>query len=231
MELQRGNEQLETLNQTLNDPEELKKYKEAGDHYDPAPLPRLLGAWLVWWGNIVYGREPSYLKFRAVEVIARVPYHSWGSAAFTLLTLFYSNEQKAMHLSKVATYARLAGDNETMHVVVISGLAKNEEHAGVVRHTLVPMLFAFFYFCWSYILYFVKPRYSYDLNYMFENHAFEQYSRFLETHGEELQKKPMHSEFLAWYGRHPRTQYEFFLSVRNDEIIHRNTSIQEINCR
>lgn len=228
MELQRGNEELEALNKTLNDPEELRAYKEPYDSYRPALLPRLLGRFLVFAGNLVYGKEPSYMKFRAVEVIARVPYHSWSSAAYTMLTMFYTNEHKAKRLSEVAKYARLAQDNETMHVVVISQLAAHEERAGMFRHTLIPMLFAFFYFWWSYVLYLVNPRYSYELNYMFEGHAFEQYDRFLETCGEELKKKPIASEFLEWYGRHPRSQYEFFLSVRNDEIIHRNTSIREI---
>lgn len=228
MELQRGNEELELLNKTLNDPEELTAYKKPYDQYHPALIPRLLGTWLVWCGNVVYGKEPSYLKFRAVEVIARVPYQSWSSAAYTFLTFFYSNEQKALRFSEVATYARLAQENETMHVVVISHLAKTEQRAGIITHTLIPMIFAFFYFWCSYVLYFIHPRYSYELNYMFENHAFDQYSRFLEKRGEELKKKPMQSTFLDWYGRHPHTQYEFFLSVRNDEIIHRNMSVQEI---
>ena len=228
MELQRGNEELEALNKALNDPEALKAYKEPLDSYPVSFLPRILGLSLVWCGNLVYGKEPSYLKFRAVEVIARVPYHSWASSAYTLLTLFYSDEKRALSLSNVAKYARLAQDNETMHVVVISQLAKGEEKAGLIRHTLIPMIFAFFYFWWSYVLYLVNPRYSYELNYMFENHAFEQYSRFLETRGEELKKNPVRSEFLDWYGRYPRSQYELFLSIRNDEIVHRNTSIHEI---
>lgn len=228
MELRRGNEELEKLNKTLNDPHILEGYKKGYDHYRVSFVPQLLGAWLVWCGNVVYGKKPSYLKFRAVEVIARVPYQSWTSAAYTLLTLFYSDEQKALRLSNTTKYARLAEDNETMHVVVISQLATKEERAGTIRHTLVPMVFAFLYFWWSYFLYLINPRYSYELNYMFENHAFEQYSLFLKECGEELKKKPIHSEFLTWYGRHPSNQYEFFLSVRNDEIIHRNTSIQEI---
>lgn len=229
MELQRGDTDLEALNEALNDPQALEDYKRPFDNYKPAALPRLLGQWLVWSGNLVYSREPSYLKFRAVEVIARVPYQSWSSAAYTLLTLFYSDEKKAMALSNATKYARIANDNETMHVVVISQLAKGEERAGFFRHTLIPMVFAFFYFWWSYFLYLINPRYSYELNYMFENHAFEQYSLFLEKRGEELKKKPMMSEFLGWYGRHPRSQYEFFRSIRNDEIIHRNTSIKEID--
>jgi hypothetical protein len=229
MELTRGDTDLEALNQALNDPQALSDYKRPFDSYQPAGLPRFLGNWLIILGNTFYGHEPSYLKFRAVEVIARVPYHSWASAAYTLLTTTYTDEKKAMRLSNVAKYSRIAQDNETMHVVVISQLAKKEgEKAGYFLHTLIPMLFAFFYFWWSYLLYLVNPRYSYELNYLFENHAFEQYDRFLETRGEELRKKPIDSEFLTWYGRNPRSQYEFFLSVRNDEIIHRNTSVKEI---
>lgn len=227
----RGDTDLEQLNVALNDSAQLEAYKKPFDDYKPAAMPRALGNFLVWSGNLFYGKEPSYLKFRAVEVIARVPYQSWSSAAYTMLTMFYTDEKKAMALSKVSDYARIAQENETMHVVVISQLAKREQQAGFFRHTFIPMWFAFFYFWWSYFLYLINPRYSYELNYMFENHAFEQYSEFLEKKGDELRKKTVESDFLTWYGRNPRSQYEFFMSVRNDEIIHRNTSLKEIDGR
>lgn len=228
MELVRGNEELEKLNQELNDPERLKNYKLIYDTYHPAFLPRLLGGFLVGCGNLLYGREPSYLKFRAVEVVARVPYHSWSSAAYTLLTIFYKDEKRALKLAEVTRFARLSQDNETMHVVVISHLSAAEERPRFLLHTAVPMCFAFFYFWWSYVLYLANPRYSYELNYIFEQHAFEQYSRFLDIRGEELKKKKIESKFLNWYGRHPENHFEFFRSVRNDELIHRNSSIDEI---
>lgn len=228
MEHTRGDAQFEKLNASLNDPHILATYKKAYDHYHTSLMPRLLGRLLVWCGNTVYGHEPSYCKFRAVEVIARVPYHSWACAAYTFMTMFYSDEDRALRLSETARYARLAQDNETMHVVVISHLAREHEHAGLVRHTIIPVIFAFFYFWSSYLLYMIKPRYSFELNYHFENHAFDQYSRFLELHGEVLKNRPVRSKFLAWYGRQPENQYEFFRSVRNDEIIHRNSSVEGI---
>lgn len=224
-----GNSELEALNQELNDPEQLKSYKEPYDAYKPLLLPRILGTFLVTCGNIVYGKAPSYLKFRAVEVIARVPYHSWEHAAFTLLTLFYADEVRAMRLAKITKYARIAQDNETMHVIVVSQLAEAHEHVGFIRHTLIPMLFAFFYFTSSYILYLIRPRWSLELNYLFESHAFEQYDQFITEHENELKNKPILSDFLTWYGRNPINQYDFFRSVRNDEIIHRNQSIHDID--
>lgn len=221
--------ELEILNKKLNDDSFLIEYKKQYDGYKTSLFAHLLGKLLVWCGNFVYGKEPSYLKFRAVEVIARVPYHSWTSAAYTLLTLFYTNEEKALKFSNVATFSQIAQDNETMHVVVITQLAKKEEKAGFIRYTFIPMFFAFFYFWASYILYLINPRYSFELNYLFESHAFEQYNRFLENHDKDLKNKSITSNFLKWYGRSPKNQYEFFLSVRNDEIIHRNTSIDEIS--
>lgn len=228
MRLERGNTEFETLSKELNDPETLRAYQAKYAEYRPALIPRLLGHVLIWSGNLFYGKDPSYMKFRAIEVIARVPYHSWASASYTLLTLFYTNEKRAMALSNMSKYAREAQDNETMHVVVISCLAAKYGRGGVIRHTIIPMLFAFVYFWASYLLYLVYPRYSFELNYLFENHAFVQYSRFLEQNEEELMRKGFQSTFLEWYGRYPRNEYEFFLSVRNDEIIHRNTSIEEM---
>ncbi len=225
MELVRGNERLEQLNKELNNPTVLAECRAPYDGYRTSFVPRLLGTFLVACGNLVYGEEPSYLKFRAVEVIARVPYHSWASAAYTLLTRYYTDEARALALSNVAQHARFAQDNETMHVVVISCLAEQEGEAGAFRHTLIPMLFAFFYFWASYWLFLINPRYSYELNYLFEDHAFKQYDCFLNERKEELSGKAIRSEFLDWYGRNPRSQYEFFMSVRNDELIHRNSSV------
>lgn len=222
-----AHDEFEKLVQSLNDPESLRAYKEPLDHYLTSFLPRLLGGALIFFGNLVYGK-PSYLKFRAVEVIARVPYQSWSSAAFTLLTLFYTDSKRALRLSTISRFSRFASDNETMHVVVISELAKKEEPGGLIRHTLIPMSFAFFYFWMSYVMYLINPRWSLETNYLFEQHAFDQYSLFLRDNEALLKSKSIESEFLAWYGRHPRSQYEFFESVRNDEIIHRNQSIHEI---
>lgn len=220
--------ELEQLNASLNEAETLMQYRAPFDHTCISLLPRLFGSFLISCGNLVYGERPSYLKFRAIEVIARVPYHSWTSAIFTLFTLFYSDEARALKLSTLSRFAHLAADNETMHVVVVSALARMHERAGFFRHTLIPMLFAFLYFWVSYVLYLIYPRYALQINYLFENHAFEQYAEFLERCGSELAHRPIDSEFLSWYGRHPRSQFEFFRSVMNDELIHRNRSIREM---
>ncbi len=97
-----------------------------------------------------------------------------------------------------------------MHVVVISQLAKREERSSYLHHTLVPLLFAFGYFWMSFWLYLINPKYSFELNYLFEDHAFHQYSDFIIANEMALKAKPVESAFLAWYGRTPADQYEFF---------------------
>lgn len=228
MELVKDDQSLEKLNQELNDEVFLENYKKHYDNYKVAFIPKLLGNALVFLGNLFYGYTPSYLKFRSVEIIARVPYYSWASCSFTLMTLFFSDEKAALKYSQVARFASFAQENETMHVVVISHLANIEQPAGFIRYSLIPIIFSFFYFWVSYFLYFINPKYSYQLNYMFENHAYEQYDKFLKNHTESLKSKKIESIFLDWYGRSFENQYDFFQSVRNDELIHRNTSIDQI---
>jgi hypothetical protein len=221
-------ETYERLVESLNDDAALAAYKAPHDRYRPGLVPRILGALLIASGNLVYGRAPSYQKFRAIEVIARVPYHSWASMAFTLLTLHYADEARAMRLTTISRFAEFAADNETMHVVVISGLARAHEKAGFVRHTLIPVAFGFFYFWASYLLYALSSRAALELNYLFEHHAFVQYDEFLARYGRELARCSIDSPYLVAYGRNPRSQYEFFRSVRNDELVHRNRSAREI---
>ena len=79
------------------------------------------------------------------------------------------------------------------------------------------------------ILFQWEHKYIYgELNYHFEQHAFDQYNEFITEHEEELKRKTVTSAFLDWYGRKAVNQYELFRSIRNDELIHRNRSIREI---
>lgn len=218
----------EKLVQELKDPELRQQYADPLDRYRTGIVPGILGWLLVTAGNTFYGKKPSYLKFKAVEVIARIPYQSWESAAYTMLTAFYGNEKHAIRLCRMAAFGRFAQDNETMHVVVISSLVRKKGRDAFFRHTLVPLLFSFFYFWVIYLIYMFSHRAALELNYLFESHAYQQYQEFLEEEGESLRQLPIVSDFLDFYGRNVKNEYEFFELVRNDELIHRNRSIREI---
>lgn len=227
--LSHGRLEYEKLVKSLNDNAIRKVYEDKHNNYKVTLVPRILGSLLLFMSDICYGKNPSYIKFRAIEVIARVPYQSWSSAAYTLLTLFYTDEKKAIELSNLTKFARHANDNETMHVVVISKIVSVEHrHISHILHSTLPMLFSFFYFWMSYVLSLLNKKWSYELNYIFESHAYQQYTIFLNRYGERLKEKELHSEFLTWYGRRVHNQYELFESIRNDELLHRNQSIEEI---
>lgn len=221
----------EALVRELNDPTLRTEYARAYDSYKPGIVAQVLGWLLVFSGTVVYGKKPSYAKFKAVEVIARIPYQSWEVATYTLLTGLYANEQRAIALAKTSTFSRQAQDNETMHVVVITQICKRMRCTGFFRHTLIPLLFAFFYFWTIYILYMLSPKSALELNFLFESHAYAQYQEFLEREGERLRDTPVMSDFLTFYGRNVRSEYELFESIRNDELVHRNRSIREMQAR
>lgn len=218
----------EELVRQLCDPKLRDDYARPLDDYKPGIVPSVLGWLLVLMGNVFYGHKPSYLKFKAIEVVARIPYQSWESAAYTLLTAFYGNEAHAVRLCRMAAFSRFAQDNETMHVVVISSIVRKMNKDAFFRHTLIPILFCFFYFWAIYLIYMFSHRAALELNYVFESHAYRQYSQFLKDNEDHLRSTPVMSDFLAFYGREFRNEYEFFESVRNDELIHRNRSIREI---
>lgn len=218
----------EALVKELNDSTLRAEYARAYDNYRPGFVARMLGYLLVGSGNVIYGKKASYAKFKAIEVIARMPYQSWEVATYTVLTALYSNEARAIELTKTSQFSREAQDNETMHVVVISQIVKRLKCEGFFRHVLIPLLFSLFYFWTLYFLYMISRKSALELNYIFENHAYHQYNDFLMREGERLRDTPVFSDFLVYYGRNPRSEYELFESIRNDELIHRNRSIREL---
>ena len=218
----------EELLEKLKDDKFRKQYEEVCDNYKVGVVPKVLGTLLVGAGNFVYGKKPSYEKFKAVEVIARIPYQAWEWVSYALLTAMYGNEEKAINLSYTSQFGRFAQDNETMHVVVMSQITKREGQQGIFRHYLIPLLFSSFYYVVSAFLYFVHRRSALELNYLFESHAYDQYSQFIEEYGEELKKRHVESKFLDFYGRSCLNEYELFCSIRDDELIHRNRSIERI---
>ncbi len=217
----------EELVRSLNDSTLRAEYAAPFDQYRPMFIARLLGAILIHSGTFIYGRKPSYAKFKAIEVIARIPYQSWEVAVYTILTALYSNERRAIELTKLSAFSRMAQDNETMHVIVLSQIVQRLNCQSFFRHTFIPFLFSFLYFWTVYILFLFSHRAALDLNYLFESHAYEQYSKFLDAEGDRLRNIPVTSDFLAFYGRSAHNEYELFESIRNDELIHRNRSAQE----
>jgi hypothetical protein len=213
----------------LNDAAERREAFERFEHYKLGFVPHVLGKLIIGLASRFYGRAPSYVKFRAIEIIARIPYQSWEVFSYCAQTLFFADEERALRLSTISEFSRVAQDNETMHVVVISQLMKKHGDARFLRSTIVPMFMAFVYAGISFVLYGIKKRWSFELNYYFEHHAYLQYQEFLDSNEAHLKANEANCGFLDFYGRKVRNEYEFFELVRNDELLHRNMSVESIH--
>lgn len=208
------------------------KRQKAWDDYkdvEVSPIARFVSDLIINTATVIYGKKPSYKKFRAIEVIARIPYQSWEVFSYCAQTVFFTNERKALRLAEVSEFSRLAEDNETMHVVVISQLMKKHEKGSLLRDHLAPVLLSFFYWWASFILYGIKKKWSFDINYLFESHAYNEYQKFIDEKKDSLSGIYVESDFLKLYGREVKDELEFFELVRNDELLHRNSSIDKRN--
>lgn len=196
--------------------------------YQTSAIPLVLAKMLFATADLVYGKAPSYQKFYVIELIARVPYQSWEMWSYVFQTLVFANETRSIKLAELQRFSRLASDNETMHVVVI-GTVLNK------RPSLMNLIFSFSlslgYFCTCFWLHAIKPAWAYELNFLFETHAYQAYDTFLKEHEAELKLKPIKSKFLNFYGRQTATEYEFIELVRNDELLHRNASLAYITAK
>ncbi|MDQ5952352.1 MAG: ubiquinol oxidase [Patescibacteria group bacterium] len=195
---------------------------DAYKDFRAATAPKILARALFMATDLVYGKAPSYNKFYAIEIIARIPYQSWEMWSYIVQTLYFSQEQKTIELGELAHFSRVAQDNETMHVVVI-GTILQKQHS-LIRLAF-PFILSFIYFQACFLLHLLSRTWAYELNFLFEEHAYRTYDAFLQRESEQLKQAPLDSAYLKWYGRDVKNQYEFVELVRNDELLHRNASV------
>lgn len=218
----------EELLKEFSDHTKLQAYKEKYDNLPVSFFPNLLAQTLFISMDVFYGKKNTIQKFKVLEVIARVPYQTWEFVNYLITTNFYMNEKKAVECALRADEGKFSQDNETMHVVVISQICKQEKKGYWLMHTFAPIIVAYIYFAISTVLYMINRRYSYELNYLFENHAYNAYELFIKENRDMLAQKKVYSRFLNYYKRYPENQLVLFESIKNDEIIHRNESALEM---
>jgi len=178
--------------------------------------------------DIVYGRESTLEKFRVLEVVARVPYQAWEQVAFVAVTHTHSDPSFARGVHDRACAARAQQDNELMHLLMIEELLDRRGFdRKPIRGVVIPQLLAFCYYQLSWLLFVVRPRWSYALNADFEDHATHTYLDFVARHPE-LDEQPWESVFTEDYGSHA-TVGDLFRRIALDESEHRDESERQID--
>src|SRR5262249_19423610 len=94
---------------------------------------------------------------------------------------------------------------------------------GFLRYRVLPQLIAFFYYHLSWILYVIRPRFSYELNAHFEDHAEHEYMEFVRENPS-LENIKFRSEFENDYSAF-NSQPDLFRHIGVDERQHKEESL------
>lgn len=174
--------------------------------------------------DLVYGRPRSLSKFKVLEVIARVPYQAWEQVAYVAVTHRYSRPSFARRIFDRVGESRSQQDNEQWHLLILEDLVEQSgKRESFVRFRLFPQLIALAYYHLSWLLYALKPAWSYGLNADFEDHAEHEYALFVEEHPE-LEDMPFDSHFVADYGTFDSLA-DLFRQIARDERMHKEESL------
>jgi len=185
-------------------------------------------AWLLFVAlNLFYGRKRTYSKFKVLEVIARVPYQAWEHVAYIAMTHTYGKPGFARRIFEFVKESRQQQDNEQWHLLILEELTEKKKiKENFFLYRILPQFSAFFYYHVSWLLYVIKPAWSYALNADFEDHAEHEYMEFVKENPE-LTHEVFESEFSQDYGYYQNLA-DLFRRIGLDERMHKEESLNRI---
>ena len=178
--------------------------------------------------DLFYGRARTLSKFKVLEVVARVPYQAWENVAYVAVTHRYSRPTFARRIFDRVHASRDQQDNETWHLLILEELVDRQgRRESFVRFRLLPQLLAFAYYHLSWLLYAIRPSWSYGLNADFEDHAEHEYALFVREHPE-LEGEPYDGLFADEYGRF-ESLADLLRQIGHDERVHKLESLERMH--
>ncbi len=177
--------------------------------------------------DAVYGRARTLEKFRVLEVVARVPYQAWENVGYVAMTHTARRPGFARRVFDSVRINRWEQDNEQWHLLILEELTASSSRLGWFRRQAVPQILAFTYYWLSWLLYVVRPKWSYRLNADFEDHAEHEYALAVQENPI-WETTPFDSEFADEFG-HYATLAELFRQIGYDERLHKEQSLATID--
>jgi ubiquinol oxidase len=177
--------------------------------------------------DLVYGRKGSFTKFAMLEIIARVPYQAWERTGYRALHRHHRRSALARRVFERIVEARADQDNEQWHLLILQDLIqRNGIKQNAILHRLLPWMIAFFYYHVSWMLFLVRPEWSYKLNAEFEDHAEHSYMEFVAARPDlEFMDDP--GTFAAEYGRYASVA-DLLRQIGHDERMHKLDSLVNV---
>jgi len=173
--------------------------------------------------DVLYGKRRKLGKFKILELVARVPYQAWEQVAFVAITHVHEKTGMTRRIQERVAQARAQQDNELWHLLIIEELlADSGQPQPRIRFYWLPQIIAFFYYHLSWLLFVIRPAWSYRLNADFEDHAEHEYMTLVSEHPE-WETTPFTSEFADDYG-HFDSLADLFRQIGHDERVHKQES-------
>jgi len=206
---------------------EQRRYAQEAVLGSPRMQYGILARLLFMTMDLVYGRQKTFSKFKVLELVARVPYQSWENVAYIAITHMYADREFSRRVFDRVKEARESQDNEMWHLLILEELT----HARGIKENfllfrILPQIIAFTYYqiCW--ILYVIKPSWSYSLNAQFEDHAEHEYMEFV-AENPQLEREGFKSLFGVDYGSFENVA-DLFRQIAYDERMHKEESLEAI---
>ena len=174
--------------------------------------------------DAIYGKPRTLSKFKVLELVARVPYQSWEQVAYIAITHAYERTGLARRIYDRVQEARSQQDNEQWHLLILEErITRSGVQEGWLRFRVIPQVLAFGYYQLSWLLYVLRPAWSYRLNADFEDHAEHEYMALVGEHPE-WESESFESEFAADYAELASVA-DLFRQIGYDERVHKEESL------
>lgn len=167
----------------------------------------------------VYGRDRTLEKFRVLELVARVPYQAWENVAYVTMTHTARQPGFARRVFDLVRTSRWEQDNEQWHLLILEELTANDPRRPWIRSRVLPQILAFAYYQLSWLLFALRPAWSYRLNADFEDHAEHEYAHLVDEHPE-WESTPYSGAFTADFGDYDCLA-DLFRQIGFDERLHK----------
>jgi demethoxyubiquinone hydroxylase (CLK1/Coq7/Cat5 family) len=178
--------------------------------------------------DLAYGRRRTIVKFTMLEFIARVPYQAWERMSYLTLARYRGRSALARRVFERIVESRADQDNEQWHLLILQDLVQRRGlRQSFLLHRLAPWLIAFFFYHVSWLLFVVRPEWSYRLNADFEDHAEHEYMAYVAEHPE-LETQPDPGSYATQYGQYGSLA-DLLRQIGHDERTHKLDSL--INMR
>jgi hypothetical protein len=169
--------------------------------------------------DVVYGKARTLEKFRVLELVARVPYQAWENVAYVAVTHTARQPGFARRVFDRVRVSRWEQDNEQWHLLILEELTRDDPRGPWLKSRVVPQIIAFAYYQLSWLMFVIRPAWSYRLNADFEDHAEHEYALLVDEHPE-WETTPFTSSFGDDFGQYDSLA-DLFRQIGYDERLHK----------